>query len=408
MYAIIFGFSILYLKRHKQIAILGRFGNVFLQLMSRRLLIVPDKFKGSLTALQAADSIAVGWRAAWPGDTVELLPMSDGGDGFGEVMAAALGMAAKPFPSMDAAGRARTVSCWLDAYGGQAVIETAQSNGLALLQEGQYHPFVLDTLGVGQLLMQLGQAGVKRCLSGIGGSATNDAGFGMARALGWKFIAGDGREITRWTELAELKIIEKPEPSAWPSLTVASDVTNPLLGPNGATRIYGPQKGMREEDFSMADACFEHLAKLTAETIGTDFAVAPGAGAAGGLGFGLIAFAGAELRSGFDVFNEATKLESKIARADLVITAEGSIDEQTLMGKGTGQVAQLCRRLAKPCLGLAGQLALGKVREDSEANPFSRLVSVVPEVASEAESMANAADCLGRLANRLAKEFPLS
>ena len=376
--------------------------------MSRRLLIVPDKFKGSLTALQAAESIADGWRAAWPEDTVELLPMSDGGDGFGEVMAAALGLAATPLPVMDAAGRARTVSCWMDADGGQAVIETAQSNGLALLPEGQFHPFDLDTLGVGQLLMQLGQAGVKRCLSGIGGSATNDAGFGMARALGWKFVDGEGREITRWTELAELKIIEKPEPSAWPRVKVASDVTNPLLGPNGATRIYGPQKGMREEDFTMADACFERLAKLTAETIRTDFAVAPGAGAAGGLGFGLMAFAGAELRSGFDVFNEATKLESKIARADLVITAEGSIDEQTLMGKGTGQVAQLCRRLAKPCLGLAGQLALGQVREDSEVNPFSRLVSVVPEVTSEAESMANAVDCLGRLANRLAKEFPLS
>ena len=133
-------------------------------------------------------------------------------------------------------------------------------------------------------------------------------------------------------------------------MTVASDVTNPLLGPDGATRIYGPQKGMREEDFAKADACFNRPAMITAETIGTDFAITPGAGAAGGLGFGLMAFAGATLRSGFDVFSNSTGLESRIAKAELVITAEGAIDEQTLMGKGTGQVAQLCERLAKPCV----------------------------------------------------------
>ena len=376
--------------------------------MSRQILIVPDKFKGTLTAAEAAEAIASGWAAAWQGDQLEQLPMSDGGDGFGEVMAASLGIGERLFPGADAAGREREIPCWLNAECNQAVVETAQSNGFALLPSGRFHPFELDTFGVGQLLIQLGQAGVKTCIAGIGGSATNDAGFGMARALGWRFFDEDGQEIQQWIQLDKLASITQPKPGAWPSVTVASDVTNPLLGPDGATRIYGPQKGMRVEDFAKADACFNRLAMITAETIGTDFAITPGAGAAGGLGYGLMAFAGATLRSGFEVFSNSTGLESRIAKAELVITAEGAIDEQTLMGKGTGQVAQLCERLAKPCVGLAGQLALGQAERESAANPFYQLAAVVPDLATEQESMADAANCLERLAKRLAKDLPPS
>ena len=376
--------------------------------MSRQILIVPDKFKGTLTAAEAAEAIASGWAAAWPGDQLEQLPMSDGGDGFGEVMAASLGICERLFPGADAAGREREIPCWLNAECNQAVVETAQSNGLALLPSGRFHPFELDTFGVGQLLIQLGQAGVKTCIAGIGGSATNDAGFGMARALGWKFFDEDGQDIQQWIQLDKLASVTQPKPGAWPSVTVASDVTNPLLGPDGATRVYGPQKGMREEDFAKADACFSRLAMITAETIGTDFAITPGAGAAGGLGFGLMAFAGATLRSGFEVFSNSTGLESRIAKAELVITAEGAIDEQTLMGKGTGQVAQLSERLAKPCVGLAGQLALGQAEMAASANPFYQLAAVVPDLATEQESMADSANLLERLARRQAKDLPPS
>ncbi len=376
--------------------------------MPRRILIVPDKFKGTLTATEASSSIASGWSVTWPGDHIEQLPMSDGGDGFGELFALSLGLKERIFPGMDAAGRERDVPVWLDAKSGQAVVETAQSNGLALLPNGQFHPFDLDTYGVGSLLMKLSQAGAKHCLAGIGGSATNDAGFGMARALGWTFFNDDNAEIESWTDLDRLVSINRPEISAWPSISVASDVTNPLLGPDGATRVYGPQKGMREEDFAKADACFNRLAMITAETIGTDFAITPGAGAAGGLGFGLMAFAGASLRPGFDVFAEATNLEAKVEAADLVITAEGAIDTQTTMGKGTGQVAQLCQRLAKPCVGLAGKLALGQAEGAAGENPFYRLAAVVPELAGEAESLSNAAGCLEHLAKRVAKDLPPS
>jgi glycerate kinase len=389
-----------FVKTHKQIAINGLFGKLFLLQVPRQVLIVPDKFKGSLPAREAAGAIARGWAAACPADTLSLLPMSDGGDGFGSVMAEALGLEERLFDGMDAAGQSRQAAWWLDAKSGQAVVETAQSNGLALLPRGRFHPFHLDTRGVGALLLAAGQAGATQCLAGIGGSATNDGGFGMAQSLGWVFRDESSREIEQWTWLDSLAAIESPASRAWPSVTVASDVQNPLLGIDGATRVYGPQKGMRPGDFAKAEACLGRLAKVAAETLETDFSVTPGAGAAGGLGFALMAFAGAAIEPGFEVFANATGLERKVAEADFVVTAEGAIDEQTLMGKGTGQVAALCRRLGKPCIGLAGQLAFGQAEVDPEERQFWRMAAMVPNLASESEAMADAATHLERLAKR--------
>ena len=368
--------------------------------MTRRVLIVPDKFKGSLSAHEAAGAIARGWAAACPDDTLVLLPMSDGGDGFGLVMAGALGLEERHVEVVDAAGQARPATWWLDSESAQAVVETAQSNGLALLPRGQFHPFDLDTRGVGQLLLVAGQAGATQCLTGIGGSATNDGGFGMARALGWVFLDKEGREIGQWTGLDGLAEIESPTKRDWPGVTVASDVHNPLLGVDGATRVYGPQKGMCPEDFAKADACLGQLAKVTAETFGSDFSLETGAGAAGGLGFGLMAFVGATIESGFEVFAKASELEAKIGEADFVVTGEGAIDEQTLMGKGTGQVAALCRRLGKPCIGMAGQMSLGQAEVDLGKRLFWRLTTLVPDLATEQEAMANAALHLEQLAMR--------
>ena len=368
--------------------------------MTRRILIVPDKLKGSLSALEAAGAIARGWAAACPDDTLALLPMSDGGDGFGPVMAGTLGLEEQLVEIVNAAGEARPAAWWFDSESGQAVVETAQSNGLALLPRGRFHPFDLDTRGVGQLLLAAGQAGAAHCLTGIGGSATNDGGFGMARALGWVFRNESGKPIEQWTRLDGLALIESPTSRAWPGVTVASDVQNPLLGVDGATWVYGAQKGMRPEDFAKTDACLGRLAKVTGETLGSDFSATPGTGAAGGLGFGLMAFAGATIESGFEVFAKATDLEAKVVEADFVVTAEGAIDEQTLMGKGTGQVAALCRRLGKPCIGLAGQLALGQAEVEPGKRLFWCLAALVPDLASEPEAMANAASHLEQLAKR--------
>jgi glycerate kinase len=368
--------------------------------MTRRILIVPDKFKGSLSALEAAEAIARGWAAACPDDTLVLLPMSDGGDGFGPVMAGTLGLEEQFVEIVNAAGEARPAAWWFDFESCQAVVETAQSNGLALLPHRRFHPFDLDTCGVGQLLLAAGQLGAAHCLTGIGGSATNDGGFGMARALGWVFRDESGKAIEQWTRLDGLALIESPTNRAWPGVTVASDVQNPLLGVDGATSVYGPQKGMRLEDLAKGEACLDRLAKVTAETIGSDFSVTPGAGAAGGLGFGLMAFAGATIESGFEVFAKATDLESKVGEADFVVTAEGAIDEQTLMGKGTGQVAAFCRRLGKPSIGLAGQLALEQDEVESAKHLFCRLAALVPDLAIERDAMNNAATYLEQLAKR--------
>jgi len=392
-----------YLKTHKQIAINGLFGKLFLKQVPRQVLIIPDKFKGSLQAREAAEAIAYGWAAACPGDTLSLLPMSDGGDGFGPVMASALNLEKQVFEGINAAGQARQAAWWLDAESRQAVVETAESSGLALLPRGRFHPFDLDTRGVGTLLLAVGQGGVTRCIAGIGGSATNDGGFGMARSLGWVFLDLAGKAIDRWCELDCLASIQAPTKKTWPRVTVASDVQNPLLGIDGATRVFGPQKGLRPGDFAKADVCLGRLAKVAAEALGTDFSVTPGAGAAGGLGFGMMAFAGATIEPGFDVFANATDLETKIVEADIVVTAEGAIDEQTLMGKGTGQVARLCQRLGKPCIGLAGQLTLGQAQGNREEELFSRLAGMVPDLTGEREAMADAATHLQRLANQEAK-----
>ena len=286
-----------------------------------------------------------------------------------------------------------------------AVVESALSNGLYLLPNGKYHPFDLDTWGVGKLLLKLGQEKVKECLVGIGGSATNDAGFGMARALGWRFLNLDGQEILKWTELSCLKSIIDPESIVWPSITVASDVSNPLLGPNGSTWVYGSQKGLSKEDFAVADKCFERLAKIASNKIGNDFSGHSGAGAAGGLGFGMLAFAGAKICSGFELFTEKTNLESKICNSDLVITAEGKMDSQTLMGKGTGQVASMSRRLGKKCIGLAGQLELSRT-DRIKNDEFYHIVSIVPEIANTADSISNTEYYLKLLVRHLAKSFP--
>ncbi|MEC9081498.1 MAG: glycerate kinase [Verrucomicrobiota bacterium] len=375
--------------------------------MPRRILIVPDKFKYSLSAREAAQAILRGWTAACPSDTLMWLPMSDGGDGFGPVMSTALGLEEQILDGIDAAARPCKLSWWLDSRTGRAVVETAQSNGLAQLPEGCFHPFELDTRGVGELLMDVGKAGAVECLAGIGGSATNDGGFGMARALGWIFRGKSGREIEHWTGLDNLAAIEPPSRRAWSKIKVASDVQNPLLGDEGATKVFGPQKGIQILDFAKAEACLARLANISAETFKTDYSVTPGAGAAGGLGFGLRAFADATIESGFAVFSKATGLEEKIREADLVVTAEGTIDQQTMMGKGTGQIAMICRHFGKPCIGLSGRLDLGREFGNTEVQLFRRLAAIVPCLADEEESRADAAFHLERLTYREASSFEI-
>lgn len=371
--------------------------------MSLRILIVPDKFKGTLTAQQAAAAIAKGWRDVRPDDIIEELPMADGGDGFGNVLGHLLKAQRQACNTVDAAGRARVADWWLESGTHTAIIETAQVIGLALHTAGQYHPFQLDTYGIGAVFKQAAQAGVRRLYVGIGGSSTNDGGFGLARALGWRFWDSSGTELRTWTQLDQLARVKAPlNPLSFDELIIAVDVTNPLLGTNGASRIYGPQKGLRDEvDLLHAEACLGRLAKKMTALLDEDYSLHAGAGAAGGLGFGLKAFCGGSFQSGGEIFATLSRLDQRIQAVDLVITAEGALDAQTLMGKGVGMIAEAAARAGKRCLCLAGSVSV-----DPASLPWPNFQSyaIVPSIAPLAEAKAHAEDCLRRLATLAASE----
>jgi glycerate kinase len=356
------------------------------------VLIIPDKFKGTLTARAAAEAIASGWKTVRPNDHLELLPMSDGGEGFGEIIGGMMG--AKPIlvQTVDSAHRPREAKLWLKDE--IAIIEAAEVNGLALLPPGKFHPFELDTFGLGKLFETAIQHGAGKALVGIGGSATNDAGFGLAHALGWRFE----ENILRWTELDRLKKIVPTSVNI--EVTVAVDVQNPLLGPMGASRIYGPQKGLRDEDMPKAEACLQRLA----EVFGHGIAEEPGTGAAGGLGFGLRAFMNGKFVSGADLFFEAAKLDDRLESADLLISGEGAIDVQSLMGKGVGSLFDRAKRANIKRLGLAGSLSPG-VQEKFGHDPNLKLFSIVPELAHIDAAKREPARFLAELAAKAAKKY---
>lgn len=369
--------------------------------MPLRVLIVPDKFKGTLTAFQAAHAIARGWRRVRPRDRLDLLPMSDGGDGFGETFGVLLGARTHRTRTADAAHRPCVARWWWQAETKTAIIESARVIGLAMLPPGKFHPFELDTFGLGAVLLAARRKKGRRVIIGIGGSATNDGGFGMARALGWRFLDESGRELEKWIELQHLaRIVPPRERRLFGSITVAVDVRNPLLGLRGATRVYGPQKGVRPAEFAAAERNLKRLAVVFRKFCGQDFAARPGAGAAGGLGFGLQAFAGARLESGFELLARQARLVRRLRAADVVVTGEGAMDLSTLMGKGAGQVARLCRRHGVPCVGLAGTVA----REPRLRRRFAE-VGALTDLTTLASAKARPEFWLRELAAEMARRF---
>jgi glycerate kinase len=379
------------------------------------VLIIPDKFKGTLTASAAAEAIARGWRKARRGDVIKSLPMSDGGDGFGEVMSQLLHAKIEKIKTVDAAHRRCVANWWWEPKTKTAVIESANVIGLAKLPPKRFHPFELDTFGLGEPVRAAVNKGAKRCIIGIGGSATNDGGFGLARALGWEFRDGDDAPIERWTDLHRLARITRPEHALWfEELVVAVDVQNPLLGARGATRVYGPQKGLRGGDFAKAEKCLRTLAAITcsgglrpppfkqqrSSRLG-GLATQPGAGAAGGLGFGLMAFLGARAEPGFELFARFAKLEVRLRAADLVITGEGCIDDSTFMGKGVGEIARRCRKEKIPSIALGGNISASDA-----AKKFFAEARALVEITTVAKAKSNPAAWLEKLAERTALTFP--
>ena len=321
-----------------------------------RILIASDKYKGSLTATQVAATLRRVLECEIPGVLCDVCPIADGGEGTTEAMITALGGQWVETPSFDARGRPITARYGIIFTEGQteAVMEMSAASGLAMVSDLPLDPTTASTYGTGLMIRDAIQRGAHKILIGIGGSATNDGGTGMAQALGHHFLDATGAALESLPrDLDQLAHIHPPAAPTIP-IKVACDVNNPLLGPHGCTRVYGVQKGVTCFDF------FEHrlgkLAHIVQSDLGIHAADIPGAGAAGGLGYGLMAFCGAQLVSGFDLVADAVNLRQRIAEADLVITGEGRLDAQTLHGKGPVGVAQMARALGKPVAAFAGAI----------------------------------------------------
>jgi glycerate kinase len=347
-----------------------------------RILIANDKFKGSLTAEKAGGYIKNSLKTAFPEAVFDLCPIADGGEGTAQAMTTALAGEWVGSPTQDAHGRPVVASFgWVPA-GATAILEMSSASGLAMVQDIELKPMSASTLGTGILLRSALAKGARRILIGIGGSATNDGGLGVAVAMGYRFTkAGSPFSPTLETLLEADGLARPATPLPSFELIVACDVDNPLLGPRGATRVYGPQKGVR--DFAWFERRLEHLADLARRDLGADPRDMPGAGAAGGLGFGLMAFLGGRLVSGFDMVSSQVGLEARVAAADLVVTGEGRLDEQSLQGKGPVGVARLARKLGKKIVGIAGSV------DDSAAlrAQFDLLIAIKPEAMPLDEAM---------------------
>ena len=321
-----------------------------------RILIVPDKFKGSLGAEEVGERIAAGLRAALPQAQIQIIGLADGGEGTAETINRACGGHWVTCAAHDALGRVIGARyAWLSASE-TAVMEMSEAAGIRRLAPNELSPLVASTFGVGEMFLDAATRGAKEVIIGLGGSATNDGGLGLARTLGFRFLGKDRRELDNSVaDLLELSRIERPQRISWPRITAACDVANPLLGERGATCIFAPQKGATSEQVEILERALKRLADVVALSFGCDYRNAPGAGAAGGLGFGLLSFCEAEVRSGFDVVAEMIDLPEQIERADVVITGEGKLDRQTLEGKAPAGVARMARKFRKPVFAIVGQ-----------------------------------------------------
>lgn len=331
-----------------------------------RILIAPDKFRDSLTASAVADAIAAGIREVLPDAIIETIPMADGGEGTADVIREAVGGEWVTCAAHDAlGGEIETRYVWLRDRA-TAVIEMSEAAGMWRIALADRDLLRASTYGVGEMMKDAASRGAKEILIGLGGSATNDGGFGMARALGFRFFASE-QELENPNGLVNLTQIVPNEATgnltalsrqvgeaAFPRVVGAADVRNPLLGPRGATRTFGPQKGGTPEQLEVLECALARLAEVVRRDLGCDFRERPGAGAAGGLGFGLTSFCHATINPGFDLVAELVGLKSAIERAYVVITGEGRLDEQTLEGKTPAGVARLARQAGKRVFAIVG------------------------------------------------------
>ena len=328
-----------------------------------KVVVAPNSFKGSMSATQAAKAIARGVREVWPQAEVVEVPVADGGEGTAEALVTANGGGYRWVNVEGPLGDPVLASYGLIDGGRTAVLELASASGFALVPEGRRDARRASTFGFGQLLDAARQEGVDSIIAGIGGSATNDGGAGMAQAIGWRLLDEFGADLPRGgSALRRLESITgaSVEPR-WRSVTVrvACDVTNPLTGPHGASHVYGPQKGADAATVELLDRALGHYAQVIQRELGKAVAEVPGAGAAGGTGAGMIAFLDAELTPGAPLIVGASGFDRHLEGAGLVITGEGRVDVQTGYGKAPGEVARRARAAGVPVLLVAGSKGPG-------------------------------------------------
>lgn len=370
------------------------------------VLIAADKFKGSLTAVQVAEHVTAGLRRVMPDLRVAALPVADGGDGTVDAAVAA-GFERREAAVTGPLGNSVTASYAL--RDGTAVVEMAEASGLRHLPTGVFAPLTATTYGTGELLLAALDAGARTVVLGVGGSATNDGGAGMLAALGARLLDEDGDPVSHGggplRELAEADLSGLDPRLAGTEIVLASDVDNPLTGPKGAAAVYGPQKGASDEDVATLDTALAHFATVLERSLGpraAEHALAPGAGAAGGVGFGALAGLGAAFRPGIEVMLDVLGFAPALERAGLVITGEGSLDQQTLHGKAPAGVAAAARARRKRVVAVCGRLALRPA--DLAAAGIEGAYALTDLEPDPAVCMAQAGPLLERLAERLATE----
>ena len=373
---------------------------------TQRVLVAADKFKGSLTAVEVAERVTAGLRRVLPGLEVEALPVADGGDG---TVAAAVAAGFERREVRVAGPLGDVVTAAYALREGTAVVEMAEASGLQRLPAGVFAPLTASTYGSGELLRAALDAGARTIVFGVGGSATTDGGAGMLSALGARFLDADGEPVPPGggglAELATADLSGLDPRLTEVQLVLASDVDNPLTGPKGAPAVYGPQKGASPDDVAALDTALAHFAKVLEGPVGAkaaEYAASPGAGAAGGIGYGALLL-GARFRPGIEVMLDVLGFAPALDRADLVITGEGSLDEQTLHGKAPAGVAAAARAADKDVVAVCGRLALPpQTLGRAGIRRAYPLTDAEPDVA---KCIAEAGPILERVAERIARDF---
>ncbi|MBK3639226.1 glycerate kinase [Streptomyces sp. MBT33] len=370
------------------------------------MLIAADKFKGSLTAVQVAERVTAGLRRVVPAVEVASLPVADGGDGTVDAAVAA-GFERREVRVAGPLGHEVTAAFAL--RGDTAVVEMAEASGLQRLPKGVFAPLTASTYGSGELLRAALDAGARTIVFGVGGSATTDGGAGMLSALGARFLDADGEPVPPGggglDDLATADLSDLDPRFADVELVLASDVDNPLTGPKGAPAVYGPQKGASPDDVAALDSALAHYAKVLEEAVvprAAEYAASPGAGAAGGIGYGALLL-GANFRAGIEVMLDVLGFAPALERVDLVITGEGSLDEQTLHGKAPAGVAAAARAADKEVVAVCGRLALPpEALGRAGIRRAYALTEIEPDVV---KCIADAGPILERVAEQIARDF---